>query len=205
MKTFIRGISAGILISIGCIVYSMCDSKLLGAFLFSFGLFCIVNYQLNLYTGKIGYLVENFNKEYIIELGLTLLGNLLGTIIVAFVMQGTRSCASMLEFIQPIVSIKNSDTFLSLFILSVFCGMLMFLGVDIFKKSDNMVSKVLAVVFAVVIFILAGFEHCVANMFYMFFAMDVDILRLLIMVVGNSVGGMLICLLINRGKIEKKV
>lgn len=190
LKILIKAILAGIMISIGCIIYSACASKLFGAVLFSFGLFTICVYGLNLYTGKIGYLVSNRTKDYALELLLTLVGNLTGTFFAANVMKLTRMTATLDSFIPGIVATKNSDAFLSLLVLSFFCGMLMFLGVDIFKTSDNPVAKVLAVVFAVTIFILAGFEHCVANMFYMFYAGDFDVLRMLVMVIGNSIGGM---------------
>ena len=67
-KHVVKGFLAGLLISMGCIIYTMCSSKLLGSFLFSFGLFAILHLGLNLYTGKIGYLVTNFNWNYIKEL-----------------------------------------------------------------------------------------------------------------------------------------
>lgn len=191
MKNIVKGILAGCLISIGCIIYSACENKFLGAFLFSFGLFCIVSLGLNLYTGKIGYLVEKFNVKYGIELINTLLGNFIGTVITAEIFTYTRMAPKVLNFVQTIVETKNTDNLISLFILSVFCGILMYLGVEIHRSSENPVSRVLAIVFAVSIFILAGFEHCVANMFYMVFAQNIDIGRLFIMIFGNSVGSLL--------------
>ena len=205
MKNIVKGILAGMLISVGCIIYSMCENKMFGAFLFSFGLFCIVTLGLNLYTGKIGYLVENFNVKYAKELGCTILGNFIGTCFSALCMTYTRIAPKLTEFISGIVIVKNSDSFVSLFFLSLFCGILMFLGVDIHKRAENPISRVLAVIFAVVIFILAGFEHCVANMFYMIFAQNVDILRLLVMIVGNSIGSILIAFALKFTKKSEKI
>lgn len=199
VKILIRAVLAGAMISVGCVVYGMCQSKLLGAVLFSFGLFCICNYKLNLYTGKIGYLVRNRSVEYLAELGLTLVGNLCGAFLTALLIRQTRIAGKLLEFVGPVAQAKNADTFLSLLILSFFCGILMFLGVDIFSRSQYPVSQVLAVVFAVTIFILAGFEHCVANMFYYFFASALDVPRLLVMILGNSLGGMAVALLLDLG------
>ena len=199
VKILIRAILAGALISVGCVVYGMCQSKLLGAVLFSFGLFCICNYKLNLYTGKIGYLARNRSSDYLVELGLTLAGNLCGTFLTALLVQQTRIAEKLLEFVGPVAQAKNADGYASLLILAFFCGILMFLGVDIFARSQNSVSQVLAVVFAVTIFILAGFEHCVANMFYYFFASALDTPRLLVMILGNSLGGIAVAFLLDRG------
>ena len=56
-------------------------------------------------------------------------------------------------------------------------------------------GKYLAIIFAIMVFILAGFEHCVANMFY-FTAGHAwsakTALYLLVMTLGNSVGGVII-------------
>ncbi len=189
IKILIRAILAGMMISVGCVIYSMCVDKIVGAVLFSFGLFTICSYGLNLYTGKIGYLVSNRSRAYLAELVITVAGNFIGAFFVAALLWQSRIAPKLLDFIGPVVECKNGDSFGSLFVLSFFCGVLMFLGVDIFKTSPNPVSKVLAVVFAVSIFILAGFEHCVANMFYLIFAKDIDWPRLLMMIFGNSVGG----------------
>lgn len=185
-KTILKSFLAGFMISIGCIIYTMCTSKLLGSFLFSFGLFTIVHQNLNLYTGKIGYLVDNFNITYIKELLLTLIGNIIGTLFTATIIRCTR--LDLNTFISNIVEIKTTDTLLSIFILSFFCGIMMFLGVEIFKKCESYLSKILGVIFAVMVFILAGFEHCVANMFYFFFVENYNFSYLLIMILGNSLG-----------------
>lgn len=55
MKYFqLKSTLAGFLIGIGCIVY-LKTAPILGAFLFSFGLYSILQFKANLYTGKIGY------------------------------------------------------------------------------------------------------------------------------------------------------
>ena len=57
--------------------------------MFSIGLLTICTYQMNLYTGKIGYvLVNKFN--YVFELLLSLLGNFIGTFFVGFLVRHTR-------------------------------------------------------------------------------------------------------------------
>ena len=75
MKDFIKSVLAGIMIGIGGTIYLSIDNKVVGASLFGIGLFMIVIYGFNLYTGKIGYLVDNFNFKYIKMLVITLIGN----------------------------------------------------------------------------------------------------------------------------------
>ena len=55
----IKGFFAGVLISIGGIAYLGIENKIVGSFIFSFGLLTVCMYSFNLYTGKIGYLLIN--------------------------------------------------------------------------------------------------------------------------------------------------
>ena len=190
-KVVLKGFLAGMFISMGCVIYTICSSKLLGSFLFSFGLFAILHLGLNLYTGKIGYLVDNFNLEYVKELLLSLFGNTIGALFTSAMIKSTR--LDLYDSILKVVDLKLNDTLLSIFILSFFCGILMFLAVELFKKSESYLSKILAVIFCVMIFILCGFEHCVANMFYFFFLCNYNILWLSMMVLGNTCGSLFIC------------
>ena len=64
MQTFIKSIGGGDLIGLGCTIYLSCPNKIVGAFLFSIGLLMICYYQLNLYTGKVGYVFTNRNIRW---------------------------------------------------------------------------------------------------------------------------------------------
>ena len=74
----------------------------------------------------------------------------------------------------------------------------MFIAADGYKNIKNTVGKMLVIFLPVVVFILSGFEHCIANMFYFTIA-QVWSLRtvgyLMIMTLGNAVGGIFIPLL----------
>ena len=196
---YIKGIYAGILIGIGGAVYLSVKNTVAGSFLFSIGLLTICMYQMNLYTGKIGYiLINKFN--YVYELLLSLLGNFTGTFIVGFLIRHTR-VSSMSTRALDIVNIKLSDNLLSILILSMFCGMLMYIAVNNYKTSKNEIGKYVGIFMCVMTFILCGFEHCVANMFYFFVAglMNLKVLLyLLIMVLGNSLGSIIIAFFFNR-------
>lgn len=194
MKYLLKSILAGIVIAIGGTIYLSIDNKILGSVFFTIGLFTVVVYSLNLYTGKIGYLVNNFNIKYIKELIITLIGNFIGTFFVGFILKFTRIYSLINEKAKVIVDIKLNDSILSILILSFFCGILMFLAVNGYKTLKDS-GKYLAVFLSVIVFILCGFEHCIANMYYFTIANSYNLVTLkylLIMILGNSVGGVLI-------------
>lgn len=188
---FCKAVLAGIAIAIGGIIYLSVENKIIGALLFTVGLYAIVLNGLFLYTGKVGYLVvEKDKKEYLLILLTTWIGNLVGTAIGAFAFLNTRH-ALIAQKVDIICDAKLEDSPLSIFILAVFCGLLMYIAVDGFKEKGNPIILFVGVS----VFILCGFEHCIANMFYFSLAgawSGKAFLYLLIMTIGNSVGGILI-------------
>jgi len=203
MRILIRSFLAGVLVSMGGVVYLMSPDKVSGSFLFSFALFAIVNLNLNLYTGKIGYLVLNLNWKYVGMLGITLVGNFLGTLCTAFLIRLTRM--DIMDTVTKVTQIKLDDSYISMFVLAIFCGMLMFLGVDLFRSIESYVGKALSIIFVVMIFIVSGFEHCIADMFYFNLAGNLNFVTLAVLILGNSVGGTLLCFLCEKGKEKKDV
>ena len=188
---FCRAVMAGLGIAMGGIVYLYVENQVIGAFLFAIGLYAIVLNGLFLYTGKVGYLVvEKKKKEYLLILLVTWLGNLVGTALGAFGASNTR-ISGIVSKAESICAVKMGDNPLSIFILAVFCGILMYIAVDGYKEKGNPVILFLGVS----VFILSGFEHCIANMFYFSLAGAWSvkaIVYLLIMTIGNSIGGILI-------------
>ncbi len=182
------------MIAIGGTVFLSIENKVIGASLFSIGLFGVLIYNLNLYTGKIGYLITNFNLKYIKELIITLIGNFIGSCSVGFILRYTRIYDKIYEKSLILANTKLNDNILSIFILSIFCGILMYYAVNGFKKQTDF-GKYLVVYLGVAVFILCGFEHCIANMYY-FSVADIWSLKTLgytgIMVLGNSIGSFII-------------
>ena len=154
----------GVAISIGGTLLLSVDSPVLGAFLFSTGLFAICVMGFYLYTGQAGYIFDN-KPSYSAWLCVTWLGNFLGTLAVSSVLKCTR-ISVIADKAAAMTEVKLSDSLLSLFILAVFCGMLVFLAVDIFRNGKYEIARFMAIVMCVMTFILCGFEHCIADMFY---------------------------------------
>lgn len=187
--------TSGMLVSMGGIVYLSCDNKYLGALLFGLGLYTIIQFGFYLFTGKVGYIV-NKGVKYIPEVLLILVGNCIGTLITSGLVNLTKIGDKISEKAYNIMDGKLSDTPLSSFILAFFCGMLMYIAVEngVMSKKTNSDTSVLAgTLLAIMVFILSGFNHCIADMFYLFVSGNYKpeaVIYFILVILGNSAGGM---------------
>ncbi len=205
LKDFLDGISAGILICIGCSVYLACvaaGNKIAGAILFSVALLCICYKGLNLFTGKVGYMAEKHDKSAFSTLLLGLLGNAVATVGVGFIL--SYALPELYAVAEPIVTAKLSQEWWQTLVRAIFCGILMFLAVSVYKEKKTPA----AIFLCIPVFILSGFEHSIANMVYFAMGRVVSLdgfIYLLIVVVGNAIGGMLLPLLNVKSKAASSV
>lgn len=191
--SFLDSILGGMCIGIGGVVFLSCESKVVGAVFFCLGLFAICTFGFNLFTGKVGYVFQRPLRYTGFVLSVWL-GNLIGTGIVGYAVRATR-IAGIAEKAAGMCQTKLDDSMVSIFILSVFCNILMFVAVDGFRNNPHEIGKYIGIFLGVTVFILCGFEHCVANMFYFSVAnawSGRTVLYLLVMSVGNACGGVLI-------------
>ena len=197
MGTFIGGILAGISISLGGTIFLLCESKIIGAIFFTVGLFCVCVFGFNLFTGKVCYVFDN-DKKYALKLPLIWLGNLIGALVTAFLEMQTRLAPALIEKAETVCETKLSQGLLSAFILAFFCDIMIYIAVEGYKSIPHEIGKYLAVFFGVTVFVICGFEHCVANMYYFTvgkaWSWDTA-LYLLVMTVGNAAGGIFIPLM----------
>lgn len=194
LNYLIKSILAGIMIAIGGTIYLSLESKVLGATFFAIGLFMIVINGFNLYTGKVGYIFDN-KPKYLIEVLITVIGNFIGTFVVGYGLRFTRIYNSINKKAIDMCNIKLDDKMLSILILSVLCGMLMYLAVNGYKVMKDSFAKYASVFLCVIVFILCGFEHSIANMYYFSVAYVWSLhtfLYLGIMIIGNAIGGVFI-------------
>ena len=78
-----------------------------------------------------------------------------------------------------------------LFVSSIFCGMMIYIGVEYYKRH----SSFLGILFAIPIFVICGFDHAVADTFYYSIVGQYDIkdlILLAIVVIGNIIGSNLV-------------
>lgn len=192
VTAFVTAILAGVSIAIGGAIYLATENKVVGAIFFSVGLFTVCTKQLNLFTGKAVYLFDN-KPLFLVDLVVIWLGNFVGAWAVAVLLSLTRQADKLTEAASALAETKANDSLLSLFILGVFCNICIYIAVDSYGKNTHDLGKYIGIVFGVTAFILAGFEHSVADMFY--FAMAGRLfegrvlLCLLVITLGNVVGG----------------
>lgn len=161
MKKVLNGISAGIMVAIGCCVYLACSNKYVGACLFSVALLTVCLKDFSLYTGKIGTIVENHKKEDFSVLLLGLLGNTIAIII--FGLAIGYALPNVSETANTLCELKLSEqNFLQTLIRAILCGVLMYVAVSIYKENKSIVG----ILFTIPAFILAGFEHSIADIGY---------------------------------------
>ncbi len=170
-----QSLVSGVLVGIGVVVNLLSGNKYIGAMLFSFALLTIIHNKLPLYTGRIGF-VREYKVSDLLQM---LVFNLVGTLVPVFM---TVYCKREL-YARLLTASRNkfSYNFLALFFLGVLCGILMLVAV--YTKQQ------LVTVFCIMIFILSGFEHCIADFpFLVVNVSAVNIVKFLCIVLGNSAG-----------------
>lgn len=177
-------ILAGMMIALGGIVFLSCGG-VTGALFFSMGLLTILALKLELFTGKAGLLVTNEIKPG--KLFGIWAGNFIGTAILAFGLIFTPKGLVLAEEATKIVAIRVANGPFANLIYGIICGMLMFMAVKTFAVTNG---NPLYAMLPVAIFILCGFNHCIADMFYLNMgAMELsDYLVLIPTSIGNLIG-----------------
>ena len=182
LKTIISSMLAGMLISIGGMACLLSEYKVVGSLIFTVGLFGTMTYKFGLYTGKVGYVLEN-PPIFVIEVLLIIVGNFIGCLLMGLAFpldQAVVACEARLTVDELTVLFKG-----------ICCGVLVFIAVDQYLTKKSY----LALFICIPAFILAGFEHSIADMFFFFSAgmFNVDSLTfILIVILGNAIGCMLI-------------
>lgn len=206
---FKKAICSGIAVGIGFTIFAN-TSQIIGGFLFCLGLLTVIFFECNLYTGKVGYLMRQPDKlKAIKDLLIIILGNATGMFIYTLMLKQTRYISSpdLVLKLQALTDARLNDDPLSILILSIFCGVIMFMVVDTYKTNENKIVAVIYIFLGIVGFIVAGYEHSIANMFH-FFMNDSYTLKtfayLLIMLIGNGLGSVLAEFMLVNQKIISK-
>ncbi len=176
-------IIAGFLIGMGGIIY-LTLGGIAGALFFSLGLITIVTFKFHLFTGKAGLLTTGEITP--VALFAIWCGNFVGTIFGAVAATMLPQSEMIIEKATAIVATRVANPSLVNFALGAMCGLLMYVAVTGFAKTNSYLFLIMPVAF----FILAGFNHCVADMFYTILgAQNVkEITHLIPTTLGNLVG-----------------
>lgn len=190
LKDIMSGICAGILISIGGSVFLANDNKIVGAVLFTVALLCICYKSYALFTGKVGYLPEDHSKKAVSTLLLALLGNTIACVAFGFLLR--VALPNLGEAAATLCQGKlDNQALWQTLVRGIMCGILMYLAVSIFRDKKTP----LGIIFCIPVFILSGFEHSIADIFY-FGASGIVSLKafgfLWTVILGNAIGGVLL-------------
>ena len=195
LNTFLNAFLAGMFIAIGGTAYislSIIDSVVVGAVLFSTALLSISMLEFYLFTGKIGYLVEDHSRRNFLNLLIGLLGNAVGVVIFGILL--SNAIPKLHNYAIIMTDKKLELGCFGGFMVAFMCGVLMYTAVETYKKRDTIAG----IVFCIPVFILSGFEHSIADMFYFTLAGNFSfdaIWFIILVIIGNSLGGMFIPLI----------
>lgn len=149
--------------------------KLIQGLTFTPGLILVLIAGAELFTGNNLMIVSVVDKklklkELLRAWGIVYLGNFLGSVFVAFLLlkSGQWNNADALVGARTIL-IANGKVnlgFSKAFVLGILCNWLVCLAVWMSFGSDSQVGKMLSAFFPVTLFVLSGFEHSIANMYY---------------------------------------
>jgi formate/nitrite transporter len=232
-ELFIFGVLAGIYIAFGANVATAVLSggtldaglaRFLAGSVFSVGLMLVLIPGSELFTGNIlmtiGFIYRRYSFIKVLRNWLVVyFGNLLGSLVIAWLVWGSGLLAHA-GSISPIgaAAVKIAETKLGLGFMEavyrgILCNMLVCLAVIMSMAAKTVIGKIFGIYFPIMAFVASGFEHSVANMYFLpvglmakgeFASGFLTIFNNLIPVtIGNIIGGLLVVLL--HPKVEKKI
>lgn len=203
LMSICSGLMIGISGTASLLAVSLFDKwgKIIGAALFSLGIFAIVTYEMNLFTGMVAN-IPKMGVNKIWRLPFCFLANVIGVALVALLVSCTPLADKVIPQAQLIAADKLSaeNWWLSSFCSAILCGALITLSVWSVKYSPRRgLDATLGVTFPIIVFAFCGFDHSVANVLYFIFygqfswqIIGYEVLAVL----GNIVGGILLPLIV---------
>ena len=186
-ETFKKAIFSGILLSIGCMAYLKVGG-LIGAALFAFGLMTIVLWKVPLFTGSVGFSRYPISKwrDFYWEMLVIILGNLTGSLLSAYLASTLTTIPQ--EHLMRLEDSKLALSGIETLVRAIFCGVIM---TTVVHHGRN--KQLLPILYGIPIFIICGFLHSIAEMFYgalmMFSGVQFPSLKFyLIVIIGNIIG-----------------
>lgn len=182
-KMILLGIMAGAFIAIGgsssnVAVHSIADvglARTLAGCIFPVGLMMIVLIGGELFTGNclmiMGVLDKKFKASKMVRnLVVVYLSNLVGALIVdAFVYfsgQLDYTGGALGAYTIKVALAKSTMSFDKAFVSGIMCNILVCAAILTAAAAKDIAGKLLAIFFPIWAFVVAGYEHCVANMYY---------------------------------------
>ena len=193
MKTsLLKAAAAGVLICMGCIVNLKVGGGIPGAVLFSAGLWFVVNFDAELFTGRVTR--DQYDPlQKVIMLVMNVIGAGVCGILASVFLPEIQATAHA-------IAIAYQDP-LKVIWQSVMCGICMYLATTPPVNRD--VSRLPFVIYGVALFILSGFAHSIALAGYAAIARGIAWWVIPLAAVGNGAGSYLMKWLLT-GKLIKR-
>jgi formate/nitrite transporter len=224
-ELFVFGVLAGIYIAFGAHVATAVLSggtldaglgRFLSGSVFSVGLMLVLIPGSELFTGNIlmtiGFIYRKYSLVKVLRNWLVVyFGNLFGALIIAWLVFNSGllvrsgNLSSIGTIAVDIAGKKMGLSFIEALTRGILCNMLVCLAVIMCIAAKTVSGKILGIYFPIMAFVASGFEHSVANMYFLpvglmargeFVSHPFSIFHNLIPVtIGNVIGGLLIVIL----------
>ncbi len=209
-KMLLLGMLAGMFIAFGALGSTVAAAgiegtlgKFIGACVFPTGLILVVMAGAELFTGNCLMAGPAVNGKVkwtgmLKNWGLVYLGNMIGALLLALLAHFSGLMGSITETVASIAAKKCSLSFLEALLRGIGCNILVCGAVWMASGADSAGGKAVCCFFPIMLFVLCGFEHSVANMYYIPLGMlasakvnaaDYLINNLLPVTLGNILGG----------------
>lgn len=182
-KLVLLGILAGMFIAGGAATSNVAMhnisnvglARLVAGVIFPVGLMMIVLVGGELFTGDCLLILGIMDKKYnvlqaIKVLVIVFITNLLGSVIIAFIVyesgQFNYTDGLLGAFTIKVALSKTGLSFTNAFCSGILCNIFVCLAVLMAASSKQVSGKILGIFFPIMAFVVSGYEHCVANMYY---------------------------------------
>lgn len=213
-RYFMRAIIAGFFIVVAVILSNVTAAviypaspqaaKVIGALVFPISIILVVLFGGELFTGNnmtmaIGAYNKRCSVKDVIKIWvISYLGNIVGTVVLSSIFVWSGASKQILtDYFNTFIDAKLAIDPLQMFLRAVMCNFLVCLAVYSGTRLKTECGKIIVEIFVIMAFVIAGFEHCVANMSIFTIAAwlkgGLDVLAvlksMLIVTLGNIIGG----------------
>jgi formate/nitrite transporter len=182
--TFVLGVLAGAFIAFGAVLstivgtgseFGLGPTRWLAGMAFSLGLILVVIAGAELFTGNnlvVMSLVDGHItvRQLLRNWGVVFAGNFVGAVSIVVAVWLGRGWeiggGEVGSSALTIAAVKTSLPFGVVFVRGILCNVLVCLAVWLAMAGKTLVDKVVAIIFPIAAFVAAGFEHSVANMYF---------------------------------------
>ena len=220
LKTFILAIFAGGFIALGalgsqiisCGVVPTAFGRALSGIIFPIGLSMVIIAGGELFTGNCLLFIPVLDKQISLfdfckNLTIVYLGNFVGSLFIAVLANHGHLLSlyngELVKSVMTTASVKANIPFIDAFVKGILCNVLVCISVWASQAAEELSGRIIALFLPIFLFIVCGFEHSVANMYFIpcgmlaqhvygaaghisFFGM---IMNLIPVTLGNLVGG----------------